>query len=73
VAEQQTGPPYRGVSSGRFGRFKKAAKEAERSARADLEQRGQWPPKAPLTYKADLYVRVGNPIHEYVVELTPQP
>jgi hypothetical protein len=73
VAEQQPEPTYRGVSSGRFGKFRKAAKDAERNARADLERRGQWPPKAPVTYKADLYVRVGNPIHEYVVELTPQP
>jgi hypothetical protein len=71
--EQQAGPMYTGVSSGRFGRFRKAAKKAEQSAKADLERRGQWPPKEPLTYKADFYVRIGNPIHDYVVELTPRP
>jgi hypothetical protein len=73
MAEQQAGPPYRGVSSGRFAKFRKAAKKAERSAQADLESRGQWPPTAPLTYKADFYVTIGNPIHDYVVELTPRP
>jgi len=73
MAEQQSGAPYKGVSAGRLGKFRKAAKKAEASARADLEKRGQWPPDAPITYKADMYVRVGNPIHEYIVELTPQP
>lgn len=73
MAHQEPGPPYRGVSSGRFGKFRKAAKEAERLAQADLERAGKWPPDAPLTYKAEMYVRIGNPIHEYVVELTPQP
>jgi hypothetical protein len=74
MAEQQTGPTYTGVSSGGIGKgFRKAAKDAENKARADLEQRGQWPPKEPLKYKADMYVRIGNPIHEFVVELTQQP
>ena len=40
---------------------------------ADLEQKDQWPPAEPITYKADMYVRIGNPIHEFVVELTQQP
>lgn len=73
MAAEQAAPTYTGVSSGTFGKFRKAAKDAERKARTDLEQRGQWPPKEPIRYKADLYVRIGNPIHEYVVELTPQP
>ncbi len=65
---------YRGVSSGGIGKgFRKAAKDAEGQARADLEQKGQWPPAEPITYKADMYVRIGNPIHEFVVELTQQP
>jgi hypothetical protein len=73
MAEPLTRATYRGVSSGRMGKFRKAAKDAERKARADLEQKGQWPPKEPITYKADMYVRIGNPIHEFVVELTQQP
>jgi hypothetical protein len=73
MANDNAGPPYRGVSTGRFGKFRKAAKKAEESARADLQRRGQWPPETPLTYKADFYVTIGNPIHEYVVELTPRP
>jgi hypothetical protein len=74
VAEPQQGPTYRGVSSKGIGKgFKKAAKDAENKARADLAQKGQWPPKEPITYRADMYVRIGNPIHEFVVELTQQP
>ena len=73
MADQETGGTYTGVSSGRFGKFRKAAKDAERQAREDLANKGQWPPKEPITFKADLYVRVGNPIHQYVVELRKQP
>jgi hypothetical protein len=74
MAASQGGPTYRGVSSGGFGNgFRKAARDAESKARADLESRKQWPPPAPITYKADMYVRIGNPIHEFVVELTQQP
>jgi hypothetical protein len=74
MAAPQTGPTYRGISSGGIGKgFRKAAKDAESKARADLAQRGQWPPKEPITYRADMYVRIGNPIHEFVVELTQQP
>lgn len=73
MAEQdQQGPPtYTGVSEGRMGKFRKAAKDAERKARADLEEKGEWPPKEPITYKAEMYVRIGNPIHQYIVELKP--
>jgi hypothetical protein len=74
MAGPQQGPTYRGVSSKGLGKgFRKAAKDAENQARADLAQKGQWPPKEPITYKADMYVRIGNPIHEFVVELTQQP
>jgi hypothetical protein len=74
MAAEETRPTYKGVSSGGFGNgFRKAAKDAESKARADLQQKGQWPPREPITYKADLYVRIGNPIHEFVVELTPEP
>lgn len=73
MAEQQTGTTYRGVSKGMGKSFRKAAKDAESKARADLERKDQWPPKEPITYKADMYVRTGNPIHEFVVELTQQP
>ena len=72
MSHQESGPVYRGVSSGRMGKFRKAAKDAERKARADLEQNNQLPPSEPITYRADMYVRIGNPIHEYVVELRPQ-
>jgi hypothetical protein len=72
LSEQETLPTYTGVSSGRMGKFRKAAKDAEQKARADLEQKGEWPPEQPIKYKADMYVRIGNPIHEYVVELTRQ-
>jgi hypothetical protein len=74
MADPQPGTTYRGVSSKGLGKgFRKAAKDAENQARADLAQKGQWPPKEPITYKADMYVRIGNPIHEFIVELTPQP
>ena len=73
MADEQTLPTYRGTSSGRMARIRKATKDAERQARADLEAKGQWPPKEPIKYRADMYVRIGNPIHEYVVELTQQP
>lgn len=74
MAGPQQGPTYRGVSSKGLGKgFRKAAKDAENQARADLAQKGQWPPEEPITYKADMYVRIGNPIHEFVVELTQQP
>ena len=74
MAEPQQGATYRGVSSKGIGKgFKKAAKDAENKARADLAQKGQWPPKEPITYKADMYVRIGNPIHEFIVELLQQP
>lgn len=71
--EQQAFPTYTGVSQGRMGKFRKAAKDAERKAQADLVQKGQWPPSEPIKFKADMYVRIGNPIHQYVVELTQQP
>lgn len=73
MAGDETTRTYTGVSAGTFGKFRKAAKDAERKARADLEQSGEWPPQEPIKYRADLYVRIGNPIHEYVVELTRQP
>ena len=73
MADQETGRTYRGVSSGRLGRFRKAAKDAERQAKEDLAQRGQWPPAEPITFKAEMYVLTGNPIHQYIVELTQQP
>jgi hypothetical protein len=72
MATEQPAPTYTGVSSGAFGRFRKAAKDAERKARADLEHKGEWPPKEPIRYKVDLYVKSGNPLHEYIVELTPE-
>ncbi|HET9322725.1 MAG TPA: hypothetical protein VFO03_02525 [Gaiellaceae bacterium] len=71
MATEQAPPTYTGVSSGAFGRFRKAAKDAERKARADLEAKGAWPPKEPIKYKVDLYVKSGNPLHEYIVEMTP--
>jgi hypothetical protein len=74
MSDQQTGHTYTGVSSGGFRNgFRKAAKDAETKARDDLASKGQWPPKEPITFKADMYVRIGNPIHQYVVELTQQP
>jgi hypothetical protein len=74
MAEQEAGRTYTGVSSGGFGKgFRKAAKDAEGKARADLEARGQWPPSEPVTYRAEMYVKIGNPIHQYIVELTQQP
>jgi hypothetical protein len=69
--EQQGPPTFTGISEGRRGKFRKAAKDAESKARADLEQKGEWPPKEPITYRAEMYVKIGNPIHQYIVELTP--
>ena len=72
MEDAQTPPTYTGRASGMRAGFRKAAKDAERLARADLEGRGQWPPPEPIKYRARMYVRMGNPIHEYVVELTPE-
>jgi hypothetical protein len=74
MADPQAQPTYTGVSSGGFGKgFRKAAKDAEAKARADLAARNQWPPTEPITYRAEMYVKIGNPIHQYIVELTQQP
>jgi hypothetical protein len=74
MADPQAQPTYTGISSGGFGKgFRKAAKDAEAKARADLAARNQWPPTAPITYRAEMYVKIGNPIHQYIVELTQQP
>jgi hypothetical protein len=74
MSDPATGQTYRGVSEGGFRNgFRKAAKDAEGKARADLEAKGQWPPQEPIKYRADMYVRIGNPIHQYIVELTQQP
>jgi hypothetical protein len=72
--DPQTPLKYTGVSSGRFRNgFRKAAKDAETKARSDLAAKNQWPPTEPITYKAEMYVTIGNPIHQYIVELTQQP
>ena len=74
MEQQEAFPTYTGISEGGFRNgFRKAAKDAEQKARDDLTTRGQWPPKEPIKFKADMYVRIGNPIHQYVVELTQQP
>jgi hypothetical protein len=57
--------PYRGVSKGHDGNFAAAARDAEQDL---LRKRGSYP-DPPETFVATLYVKIGNPIHEYIVEL----
>jgi hypothetical protein len=74
MADPQAQSKYTGVSSGGFNNgFRKATKDAESKARSDLAAKNQWPPTEPITYKAEMYVKIGNPIHQYIVELTQQP
>jgi hypothetical protein len=58
---------YTGISYGHDGSFADAARAAEE----DLRQKRGRLPDPPETFKADLYVKIGNPIHEYIVHLSP--
>lgn len=57
---------YRGVSRGHDGNFADAARAAEEDLK---EKRGGKLPDPPEEFKADLFVKIGNPIHEFIVEL----
>jgi hypothetical protein len=59
---------YTGVSRGHDGNFAAAARDAENDLKA---KRGGKLPDPPETFKADLYVTIGNPIHEFIVVLRP--
>jgi hypothetical protein len=59
--------PYRGTSPGDTGNFTDAARNAEQDL---FDRHGEYP-HPPIKFKADLYVTIGNPIHEFIVELTP--
>jgi hypothetical protein len=61
--------PYVGTSPGNTGSFADAARNAEQ----DLMDKHGRPPDPPITFKADCFVTIGNPIHEFIVELTPRP
>jgi hypothetical protein len=62
-------PDATGVSYGHDGSFADAARDAE----DDLKKRRGGLPDPPETFEATLYVKIGNPIHEYIVELRPRP
>jgi hypothetical protein len=61
--------PYRGTSPGDGGSFAAAAHDAEQ----DILKRHGRLPHPPITFKADCYVTIGNPIHEFIVELSTTP
>lgn len=58
---------YTGISYGHDGSFADAARDAEN----ELKKKRGGLPDPPETFKADLYVKIGNPIHEYIVVLSP--
>ena len=58
--------PYIGRSDSSFA-------EAARNANDDLFDKHKRYPNPPKTFRADCYVKIGNPIHEFIVELTPGP
>ena len=37
-----------------------------------MSKRGGYP-DPPETFQATLYIKIGNPIHEFIVDLTPIP
>lgn len=64
---QQEVETYIGISYGHDGSFADAARNAEE----DLKDKRGSLPEPPETFKADLFVKIGNPIHEYIVRLRP--
>jgi len=58
--------PYIGRSDSSFA-------DAARDANDDLFNKHKRYPNPPKTFRADCYVTIGNPIHEFIVELTPNP
>jgi hypothetical protein len=63
--EEFTGP-YIGRSDVSFA-------DAARNADEELIGRHGRAPNPPITFKADCFVKIGNPIHEFIVELTQHP
>jgi hypothetical protein len=61
--------PYIGRSPGDGGSFAEAARNAEQEL---LDKHGR-APEPPITFRADCYVTIGNPIHEFIVQLVPNP
>jgi hypothetical protein len=69
VNESEYSGPYIGRSPGDGGSFAEAARNAEQML---LDRHGR-APSPPITFRADCYVTIGNPIHEFIVQLTPNP
>jgi hypothetical protein len=66
TAEQEFKGPYIGRSPDSFA-------DAARNAEQDLyDKHGEYP-HPDVTFRADTYVTIGNPIHEFIVQLTPNP
>jgi len=61
--------PYIGRSPGDGGSFADAARNAEQ----DLLTKHGRAPDPPIMFRADCYVLIGNPIHEFIVQLVPNP
>ena len=67
--EEEFKGPYIGRSYGEEGSFADAA----RNAHEDLLAKAGRAPDPPLTFRADCFVKIGNPIHEFIVQLVPNP
>jgi hypothetical protein len=67
--QEEFSGPFVGTSPGDTGSFADAARNAEK----DLMSKHDRAPDPPITFKANCFVTIGNPIHEFIVELTPRP
>jgi hypothetical protein len=56
-----------------IGRSKESFADAARKADEELVSRHGRAPDPPLEFRAKCFVKIGNPIHEFIVELTPHP
>jgi hypothetical protein len=67
--QQEFKGPYIGRSPGDGGSFADAARNAEQDL---YDKHGEYP-HPDVTFRADCYVTIGNPIHEFIVQLVPNP
>jgi hypothetical protein len=56
-----------------IGRSKESFAAAARNADEELVKRHGRAPNPPITFKADCFVTIGNPIHEFIIELSRNP
>jgi hypothetical protein len=63
VPQDEFTGPYVGHSDVSFA-------DAARNADAELVKKHGRAPDPPITFRARCFVKIGNPIHEFIVELT---